>query len=139
MWRDRDHAGRRLTRAGALLLATLLSAACAGALDAPAESPPSDPVGGPQGTQQVCLDALLEGTLLPDGGTGFIVRHDEGFVAPVTWPDGYTVRDAEVRELVDPTGRVVAREGDLVTLGGGEFGTPRTFHVCGPFTVTPRD
>jgi len=46
-------------------------------------------------------------------------------------------RDGDVRELVDPTGDVVAREGDFVSAGGGMNGDDSAFIVCGPFTVEP--
>jgi hypothetical protein len=117
-----------MTRVGMLLLVALLSAACTITLDA-----------SPEPSPQVCDSALLEGELLSDDGTGFIVRHEEGFVTPVTWPGGYAVREADVRELLDSAGRVVAREGDLVALAGGMGADDVAFVVCGTFTVTPRD
>jgi hypothetical protein len=134
-----DHAGRRLTRAGTLLLAVLLSAACAGGpLGADATQLPGDRPGG-SSTPEACPGALLEGELIADDATGFLVRHAEGFVTAVIWPDGYEVRDREVRELVGPGGQVVAQEGDSVSLGGGMIGADTAFAVCGEFTVTRRD
>ncbi len=110
------------------LLATL--AACA--VPVPAPSLDHD---GP--SPEPCDAALLEGELLADDQDAFIVQHEEGFVTAVIWPEGYVVRDGETRELVDPSGDVVAREGDLVALGGGMNLDDTAFVVCGPFTVTP--
>ncbi len=101
----------------------LLAAACSPAPTAP--------------TAQGCPAALLEGELLPDDADGFLVRHESGPVTAVIWPDGYTVRDGEARELLDPDGRVAAREGEFVSLGGGMTLDDAAFVVCGPFTVTP--
>lgn len=79
-----------------------------------------------------CPAALLEGELLADDAGGLMVRHAEGFVMSVVWPDGYAVRGGE---LLDPAGVVVAREGDVVSLGGGMNAADTAFVVCGPFTV----
>lgn len=84
-----------------------------------------------------CPAALLEGELLPDDADGFLVSHESGAVTAVVWPDGYRVRDADVRELLDPDGHVAAREGEFVSLGGGMTADDAAFVVCGPFTVTP--
>jgi hypothetical protein len=130
---------RGSTHAATLLLATLLAAACTTPIGEPEQSSPPDPGGGPHGSPEECPGALLEGVLLADDESGFLVRHEEGFISAVTWPDGYLVRDGQVRELVDPAGTVVASEGDFVSLGGGEIFDPRSFLVCGPFTVTQRD
>ena len=111
----------------ALLLLVLTSAACAVPTLAPT----------PVDSAEACPAALLEGELLADDQDAFLVRHEEGFVIAVIWPDGYTVRDGDTRELVDPSGEVVAREGDLVALGGGMNLDESAFVVCGPFTVTP--
>jgi hypothetical protein len=113
----------------------LLLGACAGGPFADATPLPPDP----SGTAEGCPAAQLEGELLRDDGDGFLVRHAEGFVTPIVWPEGYSVRDGETRELIDPTGAVVAREGDSVSLGGGFTPNDTAFLVCGPFTVTPAD
>lgn len=81
---------------------------------------------------EACPAALLEGELLADDAGGLMVRHAEGFVMSVVWPDGYVVRGGE---LLDPAGEVVAVEGDLVSLGGGMNAADTAFVVCGPFTV----
>ena len=49
----------------------------------------------------------------------------------VQWPHDFTAWVVGgVAELRDPTGRVVAREGDIVDLGGGIGATGTEFHVC---------
>lgn len=81
---------------------------------------------------EACPAALLEGELLADDAGGLMVRHAEGFVMSVVWPDGYVVRGGE---LLDPAGAVAAREGDVVSLGGGMNAADTAFVVCGPFSV----
>ena len=124
----------------AVVAITGLLASCA---DGP---PPADliaiPTSPPTGFQigpQACPGALLEGKLIADDEFGFVVAHADGFVSAVTWPNGYVARDAERRELLDGDGRVVAHEGDLVALGGGESSVGPGFVVCGDFEVTPVD
>ena len=116
----------------------MILASCADA------TPPADliavPTSPPTGFQigpQSCPAALLEGELVANDEFGFAVTHADGFATPVTWPDGYVARDAARRELLDGSGRVVAREGDQVALGGGETGIGPGFVVCGDFEVTP--
>lgn len=108
------------------LVLTLLLGACAGGAFG-------------SSTPEACAGALLEGELIADDAAGFLVRHAEGFVTAVIWPDGYVVRDGEVRELVGPGGQVVAEDGDSVSIGGGMIGADTAFAVCGEFTVTRRD
>ena len=76
---------------------------------------------------------------MADEAAGFVVRHADGFSSPVVWPHGYVARDAEPRELLDGSGRVVARDGDHFSGGGGWIGEPDAegFTVCGEFIVTP--
>jgi hypothetical protein len=117
----------------------------AGLLASCAEAPPpadliAVPTSPPTGLQvgtQACPAALLEGELVADEEFGFAVTHADGFTTAVTWPHGYVARVAERRELLDGSGRVIAREGDHVALGGGEGAVGPGFVVCGEFEVTP--
>jgi hypothetical protein len=126
-------------RTAVSILAAVVLAGCVGPLGEQGQSSPPNPSVGPGTTAQVCPAALLEGVLLADDADGFLVRHEEGFITPVLWPDGYTVRDGDVRELLDADGRVVAREGDFVSAGGGMTGNNEAFQVCGEFRITPAD
>ena len=74
------------------------------------------------------LGALTTGTFhaarTPQGACAWIGEKRAAFV----WPYGYRVSFDPV-ELLDPDGQVVAREGDIVTVGGG-FGTVRDKMAC---------
>jgi hypothetical protein len=90
---------------------------------------------------QACPAALLEGT---------IVRHDEGGMAVqgdplfppsiVVWPHGYVARDVDgIRQLLDGSGAIVAREGDAFSAGGGFYPPDDRFIPCGPIELAPGD
>ena len=83
---------------------------------------------------QICEDALLGGQLTANNQTGLGVKSADGQATPVEWPFGYSAR-SEVggAALLDPAGKVVAREGDEITVGGG-FGN-QLWHACGGVTV----
>lgn len=119
-----------------VLVATTL-AACAARGPADLIPVPTSAASGFRGGPAACPAALLEGELVADDEFGFIVAHADGFTSAVTWPYGYVARDALRRELLDGSGRVVAREGDFVALGGGETGAGPGFVVCGMMEVTP--
>lgn len=123
----------------AVVAAATLLASCADASPPPDLIPvPTAPPAGLQVGPPACPDALLEGELVADDEFGFVVAHADGFTSPVTWPHGYVAREADRRELLDSSGRVVAREGDHVALGGGESAAIGPgFVVCGDFRVTP--
>jgi hypothetical protein len=87
---------------------------------------------------QACLAALLGGTLAEHPQSGLGVTSADGQATAVEWPFGYTARnDMGSLLLVDERGRVVAREGDEVSVGGG-FGN-QFWHACGPVTVSVPD
>jgi hypothetical protein len=93
------------------------------------------------GTPPACMAALISGLLVADQGEGLVLRQDSGIRRPVIWPNGYAVRLNKDRlELLDSDGIVVAREGDYVTLAGGERGSgnPSPWLSCGPPDVVPR-
>ena len=56
----------------------------------------------------------------------------DGHANEVEWPAGHAVRDDGAQSvLVDGSGAVVAREGDLVNLTGGvSVDRPNVFDVC---------
>lgn len=83
---------------------------------------------------QACMDALLGGKLTRHAETGLGVTSADGTSTAVEWPFGYTARN-ELGKLVllDKTGKVVAREGDEITVGGG-FGNT-LWHACGGVNV----
>jgi photosystem II stability/assembly factor-like uncharacterized protein len=73
---------------------------------------------------------LLLGTLVADGRWGIGIRAEVvGGVIGVAWPHGYSARPGPPIEVLDETGRVVAREGDAVTLPGGQD-TDGLWRVC---------
>ena len=128
-------------RLAASLVVTLL-ASCAG------EPPdPSELVAVPTQTPGPLLDlgpsacpaALLEGTLVRDDAVGLAVQGDPLFPpSVVVWPHGGVARDVDgVRELLDAGGRVVGREGDRFSAGGGFHPPDDWFYPCGDIEITP--
>ena len=79
---------------------------------------------------QACMDALAQGTLVPDPRSGLALATTGGERTPVMWPFGYSARlvDGQI-ELLDDSGEFVAREGDTVQAGGG-FGAGGMFYAC---------
>lgn len=89
----------------------------------------------PPNPNGLCHQALLGGVLVRDPETGFAVQQDESRTA-IRWPNGYVAREGpDGLELLDADGRVVAREGDAVRLGGGGDGD--TFWTCSSPEVVP--
>lgn len=123
--------GNRRLILGALVLAGCAGPSPAGLIPVPTSEPSG--IFGPT----ACPAALLEGELVADAEFGFVVDHADGFSSAVTWPHGFVARDAPRRELLDDSGRIVAREGDMVALGGGEGSAGPGFVVCGQLEVSP--
>jgi hypothetical protein len=66
------------------------------------------------------MAALMEGTLLETNGCLRVTSegHDEGFL--ILWPFGTDIRAGDGKiELINSEGKVVARVGDLLRIGGG--------------------
>jgi hypothetical protein len=83
---------------------------------------------------QACMDALAGGTLAASNASGLGITSADGDQMAVEWPFGYTARNnLGVIELLDETGKVVAKVGDEITVGGG-FGN-QFWHACGPVTI----
>jgi hypothetical protein len=87
-----------------------------------------DPVGSPA--------ALIEGRLVPDASAGSAIMAG-GIVKRIRWPSGYSGRRvADEVEILDQLGRVVARTGTHIRMGGGEI-EPGVFLACPIDSVTP--
>lgn len=81
------------------------------------------------------MDALLGGKLVRNAASGLGVTSADGQAMAVEWPFRYSARkEAGKVALFDETGKVIAREGDEINVGGG-FGN-QLWHACGPLTVT---
>lgn len=86
-----------------------------------------------------CPQALLQGTLVEHEGT-LAVAAPDGTVTPVEWPFGYGVGEEDGTLTLTRPFTTVAREGDLVSMGGGAGGAG--FRGCGPVTpglLSPAD
>jgi len=75
------------------------------------------------------MTALAEGELVADVRSGLAIRGRDQ-VTPVLWPSRYSAARISGRiHLFDPSGRLVAREGDHIELGGG-LGLGDFFIAC---------
>ena len=84
-----------------------------------------------------CPAALLEGTLAPDSLGGALVVGEFGPQA-VEWPTGYAVsKVAGEVQLLDPSSRIVAGEGDPIYVGGGMSPDNTIFVACGYVSSEP--
>ena len=89
------------------------------------------------GARYLCMQALLGPVrVVRSGDTVAFVSVDTGSdPGRLVWPQGYTARSLGGRaEIVAPDGSVVAREGDVLSLGGGNLDDG--FHVCSIGSVT---
>ena len=142
-----DEGEDRLLNPKLLRVATAASLAIAlagcGASGAPATTPTPGPVATtleftirtPANEPQACMDALMGGTIVRTPASGLGLQSAGAPVTAVEWPFGYTAAEANGRvSLLDETGKVVAREGDEITIGGGMGNL--VWYACGPVTVT---
>jgi hypothetical protein len=82
-----------------------------------------------------CDLALVSGILTNNRPNGLALREPDGQVVLVLWPFGYSSRGfVGSMELVDATGKSVAREGDPVQMSGGTNGDG-VFVACGGSVV----
>jgi hypothetical protein len=121
-----------MTRLASVVLVIVIGATVTACTPVSIRTPAREP--------QACMDALMQGTLAKHAQTGLGIAEQDGVVLPVEWPFGYTAR-IEVSKivLVDEKGFVVAREGDLMQVGGGMGAGPApnaVWFACGPVTVT---
>ena len=82
-----------------------------------------------------CPTALLQGTLVELDGSLAVRGPDGGPPAAVSWPFGYAVERRDGQLVLTRLFQVVAREGDVVGVGGGYLGTDDVFVGCGAVTM----
>jgi type IV pilus biogenesis protein CpaD/CtpE len=115
------------------LLASILAVLVAGCASAPIgpvtlrTQPPST----------VCEAARVAGVLVADPAYGLAYKEKSG-TRGVVWPNGYSARRGQdgVVVLIDPSGRVIAREGDAIQSMGNWHGDNIAF-PCGDLYVNP--
>jgi hypothetical protein len=87
----------------------------------------------------ICPSARVAGVLVADDVYGLAFESDAGRHG-VVWPNGYSARrEQEGFVLIDPSGQVIAREGDqIVSMGSrGLEGDQEIAYPCGQLHVTP--
>lgn len=95
-----------------IMIAVLLLAACG---DTPASDEPTAPDNAVDGEGDDVLEGTLGGDPRLEGGCAWLDTGDGRF--EVVYPDGYDIVFEPVR-LLDPEGRTVAEEGDVVRVRG---------------------
>jgi hypothetical protein len=91
-----------------------------------------------QAPQSICAAARVGGTLVADPDYGLGYKADGG-TRGVVWPHGYSARREQdgIVVLIDPSGRIVAREGDSIESAGTWKGDPEIALPCGELEVNP--
>lgn len=119
-------------------------AACGPAPSTPSELVVAIRTWGPDPSSETpppCPAGQLQGELVADEVDGLAVLLDTGERVAVIWPHGYAARVNEgTLELMDETGETVAREGDHIEVGGGEYGedSDASWRACDrPNVVAP--
>ena len=82
-----------------------------------------------------CPTALLQGTLVELHGSLGVQGPDGGPPGAVSWPFGYGVERRDGALVLTRLFQVVAREGDVVGVGGGVLGNDDVFDGCGAVTI----
>jgi hypothetical protein len=82
-----------------------------------------------------CPAALLQGTLVEQDGTLAVRSIPGDSVVSVRWPFGYGVGQEDGRLTLTRVFMTVAREGDLVSVGGGAGAHDGEFLACGPVSL----
>jgi hypothetical protein len=96
-----------------------------------AAEPPQSPL--PSGAVRACVQALLPVRVVRAGNSVKAVSPDTGAEITVAWPRGFRAHlVGGVAEIVASDGNVIAREGDVVDLGGGldSAAVSPAFHIC---------
>ena len=76
------------------------------------------------------MAALATGTLVSSALSGPAIKAPDGTIVEVEWPFEYTARrDVTGLALIDSAGMLVAREGQVIQMGGGT-GADNVFHAC---------
>jgi hypothetical protein len=117
-------------RVAALAVLAVLVAGCAPAPIGPVTIQTQPP-------RTVCDAARVGGVLVADPAYGLAFKSDGG-TRGVVWPNGYSARREQdgVVVLIDPSGRIVAREGDRILSAGNVHDDNITF-PCGDLQVNP--
>ena len=78
-----------------------------------------------------CNMARISGVLTRNAESGLGLRETEAFVRGVVWPFWYSARrdPSGVVVLIDRSGQIVAREGDLLEMAGG-YGNGDIAYPC---------
>jgi hypothetical protein len=86
------------------------------------------------------MEALITGKLIQHAASGLGIGLIGNPALPVEWPFRWSARVEGGRvALLDEMGKVVAREGDEVQMGGGQGALPglsAIWFTCGPVAVT---
>jgi hypothetical protein len=131
--RTNGRIGRIGRSLAAVALASAVAVSIAGCAFGPRVALRTSPV-----ASQACMDALVSGVLARDARSGLGIATAGGGATAVEWPFGYSARDEGDRiALVDENGKVVAREGDQVEVGGG-LGNDDVWFACGGVKVVGR-
>ena len=133
-----------LARLSLMITLAALIAACAttpSSVPASFTAPPADAVAlrtWVPSSPEACPMARTEGTLVRQPQSGAGLRDNAGAVWQVIWPPEYTARDEGGRLVVlDGSGKVIAREGDRVEIGGQGVGGGTWLGCGGMRVMTP--
>lgn len=86
---------------------------------------------GPAPGPAACGPAAITGRLIAEPDAGLALLGPDGRTVRIVWPFGYTARRELLRViLVSPQDADVARDGDVVELGGGGTTDGSVWTVC---------
>lgn len=104
--------------------------------------PSSSVLPAPSDSPRACPAALAAGVLgVDDRGQPMLLAADFDGPVRITWlyPDLVRVDNGPPLQIYDQVGRLLAKEGDYVTLGGGFGSGDADFHACGVLSSEPTD